>query len=158
MDTQNALKTGDTDNGAAAKTPKYPVKDPASTTKVDVIPASPEPDDTHVINIEVDDTDNTDEDDGIVKLSQTYKFDGEVISELDLSGLEDLGQIEAQKIEKLYKKFAKGNISVQPELTDEYAIVTAHHLTGLPLEFFKHIRHKDILKIRNRVINFTFGD
>ena len=151
---KNEFKTQET-SSVTVNEPKGATPLTANDKKADTAHSASSVDDD-VIDVTIDDED--DEDDGIVQLSKSYKFDGQIIKEIDLSGLEDLGQKEAQNIDKIYKKFAKGNISVQPELTDEYAIVTAHHLTGLPLEFFTKMRHKDILKIRNRVINFTFGD
>ena len=98
------------------------------------------------------------DDDNIIELSKSYKFEGKVIKSIDIARIEDLSGRDAKKIDKLYKKIAKGNISVQPELTNEYAIAAAHYITQFPVAFFEQLSIKDIIKIRNRVINFTFGD
>ena len=70
--------------------------------------------------------------DNIIKLSQTYNFEGEHISEVDLTNLENLNALQMQDIEKLYRKIAK-SASSTPELTIEYAMATASKLTDLPL-------------------------
>ena len=81
--------------------------------------------------------------DNIIKLSQTYNFEGEHISEVDLTNLENLNALQMQDIEKLYRKIAK-SASSTPELTIEYAMATASKLTDLPLEFYQRISGKDI--------------
>ena len=85
--------------------------------------------------------------DNIIKLSQTYNFEGEHISEVDLTNLENLNALQMQDIEKLYRKIAK-SASSTPELTIEYAMATASKLTDLPLEFYQRISGKDITKIK----------
>ena len=90
--------------------------------------------------------------DNIIKLSQTYNFEGEHISEVDLTNLENLNALQMQDIEKLYRKIAK-SASSTPELTIEYAIATAS-----PLEFYQRISGKDITKIKNRIINFLYSE
>ena len=90
--------------------------------------------------------------DNIIKLSQTYNFEGEHISEVDLTNLENLNALQMQDIEKLYRKIAK-SASSTPELT-----ITASKLTDLPLEFYQRISGKDITKIKNRIINFLYSE
>lgn len=91
----------------------------------------------------------------IVKFSKKYMFEGDIINEIDLSGLEDLGFDNLQEIEKIYKKITKSYTST-PDLTDEYALAAAAVVTGLPIEFFTRISLKDIKRIRNRVIGFLY--
>ena len=91
--------------------------------------------------------------DNIIKLSQTYNFEGEHISEVDLTNLENLNALQMQ----LYRKIAK-SASSTPELTIEYAMATASKLTDLPLEFYQRISGKDITKIKNRIINFLYSE
>ena len=95
--------------------------------------------------------------DNIIKLSQTYNFEGEHISEVDLTNIENLNALQMQDIEKLYRKIAK-SASSTPELTIEYAMATASKLTDLPLEFYQRISGKDITKIKNRIINFLYSE
>ena len=93
----------------------------------------------------------------VVELSKKYRFEGEIIDTIDLSGIENITGEEAQVIDKLYRKITK-NPSVTPELTLDYAMAAASILSGLPVEFFKHISMKDILKMKNRIINFLYAD
>lgn len=95
--------------------------------------------------------------DYIVELSSVYKFEGKLISKLDLRGLEAVNYFKMQEIDKVYKKLSPTFTST-PELTPEYAIAAAQVLTGLPLEFFKYLSGRDIRKIRTRVINFFYKE
>lgn len=110
--------------------------------------------DTVVINIP-DDTED-EELSNIIKFSKTYEFEGEKISEIDLSEIENVNYIKMQEVEKAYKKLPQ-TLTIQPESTMEYAMAMAHVLTGLPLEFFKYISGKDLRRIKTRVINFFYG-
>ncbi len=101
--------------------------------------------------------DNEEEVSNVVELSKKYRFEGEIIDTIDLSGIENITGEEAQVIDKLYRKITK-NPSVTPELTLDYAMAAASILSGLPVEFFKHISMKDILKMKNRIINFLYAD
>lgn len=95
--------------------------------------------------------------DNVIKLSKKYKFEGKIIEEIDLSGIENVSGETAQLIAELYRKNTK-NVSATPEFTPEYAMATASIITGLPVEFFKHINFKDITKMKNRIVNFLYGD
>lgn len=96
-------------------------------------------------------------DDNIVTLSQPYSFEGEEIEKLDLRGVTDLSGKQLQKIEKLYRKITE-NVSASPETTIDYAVATAHVLTGYPAEFLLQMSGKDLVKIKTRVIAFLYGD
>jgi galactose-1-phosphate uridylyltransferase len=95
--------------------------------------------------------------DAVVELSQKFKFEGKIIDKIDLGGLATLSAKEGQTIEKLYRKITSG-VNASPELTMDYAMAAASVLTGLPVEFFKSINIKDIVKIKNRVVNFLYSD
>lgn len=93
--------------------------------------------------------------DKILKLSKTYTFEGESISELDLSKLEDMtarDMISAQKI-----LTANGSVSIMPENSLEYALIIAAKATGHPVEFFEALSMRDSMKVKNRVSGFIFG-
>ncbi len=94
-------------------------------------------------------------DENIMKLSKEYNFEGETISEIDLSRLEDMtaeDMIAAQKV-----LTASGSVSLMPENSLEFAIILAARATGRPIEFFKQLRMKDSMKLKNRVSGFIFG-
>nr|DAW23834.1 MAG TPA: tail assembly chaperone protein [Caudoviricetes sp.] len=111
------------------------------------------PDDVKVINV------GTEEEsvDNIVHLSQKYSFDDEIIETIDLRGIEDVSGADMQKAESLYRKITK-NISSTPEITVDYAIAMAHVITGKPVEFFKNLNAKDVIRIKNRVVNFLYTE
>lgn len=95
--------------------------------------------------------------DNVIALSKRYKFEGAIISTIDLTGLENINGMTLQKIEHIYRKTTKSPVA-SPELTLDYALVAASVLTGLPLEFFTHIGGRDAIKIKNRVVNFLYSE
>ena len=96
--------------------------------------------------------------DNVIELSKKYKFDSKIIDKIDLTGIEMISGEYAADIEKLYRKISKSPTQGSPEITLDYAIATASMLTGLPVEFFRQISFKDIIKMKNRIINFLYGD
>lgn len=108
-----------------------------------------------VVKIEIPPEDE--EVDNVVELSKKYEFEGKIIDKIDLTGLETVNGEMAQNIDKLYRKITKTPIA-SPEITPDYAMATASILTGLPVEFFKRISFKDITKMKNRIVNFLYGD
>lgn len=137
----------------ADKTAKpYPTKEPAEETEKSSAAVSSD-DDVEEIII----TPEEEKVDNVIKLSKKYKFEGKIIEEIDLSGIENVSGETAQRIAELYRKNTK-NVSATPEFTPEYAMATASIITGLPVEFFKHINFKDITKMKNRIVNFLYGD
>lgn len=93
--------------------------------------------------------------DKILKLSKTYSFEGQTISEVDLSRLEDMtaaDMIAAQKI-----LTANGSVSIMPENSLEYALILAARATDQPVEFYQSLTMRDAMKVKNRVSGFIFG-
>ena len=93
--------------------------------------------------------------DMIIKFEKTYEFEGEKIDRVDMSGIEDITVNDMIKANKILTN--AGNISVMPETSLEYAIVIASFATGKPIEFFKQLIPKDGMKIKNKVMGFTFA-
>lgn len=108
-----------------------------------------------VVDVIIDGTEE--EISNVIELTKKYRFEDKVIAELDLKEIENLSANKLQEIEGLYRKTTK-NISSTPELTIEYAMALGSILTGLPLEFFKQLNARDVMKIKTRVINFLYGD
>ena len=96
------------------------------------------------------------ENDLVVKFTRAYNFEGETISEVDLSGMDDLSANDMIKANKVLN--ASGNATVLPEMALEYTLVIASYATKRPVEFFKALRPKDAIKIKNRVTSFFFGE
>ena len=94
-------------------------------------------------------------DSNILKLSRTYRFEDQEISELDFSGLEDLTVADMMKANKTLS--SSGNFSVLPENDLQYTITLAVQVTGLPVEFFRQLKPRDGIKVKNRVTSFLFG-
>ena len=91
----------------------------------------------------------------LVKLSKEYNFEGETISEIDLSGMENLTAESMIKAEKVLT--SNGMVSVMPEMNIFYSLVIASEATGKPIEFFKKLKPVDASKVKNRVTAFFFG-
>lgn len=94
-------------------------------------------------------------DSSIVRLSKTYRFEDQEISELDFSGLENLTVADMMKANKTLS--SSGNFSVLPENDLQYAITLAVQVTGLPIEFFRQLAPRDGIRIKNKVTGFLFG-
>lgn len=95
--------------------------------------------------------------DNIIKLSRTYRLDGEEIDTIDLTKIEDMNAITMQKADNIYRKITK-TPATMPETTYDYAIAVAHILTGYPVEFFRQIGGNDLTKIKLRVVNFLYSE
>ncbi len=109
-----------------------------------------------VVNIEAPKEKVAEENDNIVKFTRTYNFEGEEIKEVDMSGMEDLtanDMIQANK-----QMSSSGNISIIPEMDLQYALTIAASATGKPIEFYKALKPRDAIKIKNKVTSFFFGE
>ena len=104
-----------------------------------------------------DDTgeDADDEVDMYVKFSKPYVFEDDTYEGLDMSCLENLNTDDLTEIEKKFYK--QGIASFNPENTATYAKIVAWKATGLPIEFFNQLPIKDMMKIKNRVVNFFYN-
>lgn len=90
-----------------------------------------------------------------VTLSKTYEFEGDKISEIDFSGLEDVTadtMIKANKTMTL-----AGDVAVLPENSLHYCLIVAADCTSLPIEFYKKLKPVDAMKVKNMVVGFFNG-
>lgn len=94
--------------------------------------------------------------DSIVKLSRTYDFEGDKISELDFSGMENVTAEDMIKANKVLA--SSGTVTVLPENDLHYTLIIAASATGYPIEFFKALKPKDAIKVKNKVTSFFFGE
>lgn len=92
----------------------------------------------------------------IVTLSKTYYFEGEKISEIDFSGLEDVTAKTMIKANKVLT--ATGDVQIMPESSLHYALIIAAECTKYPIEFYETLRPKDATKIKNTVTGFFYGE
>ncbi len=87
-----------------------------------------------------------------IRLSKTYKFENQEITEIDLNKLEDLTGADMLAINRMMKK--RGNTDASPEMTMDFAFFAAMQATGLPLEFFYNLNMKDSMAVKMRVNYF----
>ena len=92
----------------------------------------------------------------IIKLTRTYDFEGEKISTVDFSNLENITANDMIKANKILNN--SGTVTVLPETNLEYTLIIAADATGLPVEFFKQLAPRDAMKVKNKVTSFFFGE
>lgn len=109
-----------------------------------------------IVTIEAAKEKAADENGNIAKFTHTYNFEGEEIREIDMSGMEELtanDMIQANK-----QMSSSGNVSIIPEMDLQYALTIAASATGKPIEFFKALKPRDAIKVKNKVTSFFFGE
>ena len=90
-----------------------------------------------------------------VNLSKTYEFEGKEITQIDLTGLEDVTATDLIKASAYTRR--KGVTATMPETTLEFCIFVAAQVAGLPIEFFERLKARDALKVKNAVFAFFYG-
>lgn len=83
-------------------------------------------------------------------------FDGRQYDSVDLSGLEDLSAADMIAVNKQIER--GGSTNVMPEFSLEYACLIASRASGMPVEFFKALPPRAAAKLKNRVVNFLYGE
>lgn len=113
---------------------------------------------TEEVSVEVVPRDELDKDEKspIVKFKKTYTFERVEYTEVDLSGIEDLTGRDVLEINRKMSAENPG-IDIMPEITMEYAFHLASKATKLPFEFFLGLPIRECLKVKNRVMGFSFG-
>lgn len=101
-------------------------------------------------------TQAADDAESIVKLSKTYDFEGDKISELDFSGMENVTAEDMIKANKVLA--SSGTVAILPENDLHYTLIIAASATGYPIEFFKALKPRDAIKVKNMVTGFFFGE
>lgn len=94
--------------------------------------------------------------DMVLKLSRAYKFEGREIDQIDLSGLDDITAEDMIRANRALT--TQGAVSVLPELSLEYALHMAASVAHLPIEFFRKLKPRDAMNVKNEVTNFLFGE
>lgn len=91
----------------------------------------------------------------VVTLTKTYNFEGEEISEIDFSGLEE---VTAKTMIKANKALVvAGDVQILPENSLHYALIIASECTKWPIEFYERLKPNDAIKVKNTVTNFFYG-
>ena len=94
----------------------------------------------------------------IIKLSKEYSFEGEKVSEINLSGLEDVTAKTMMRANKTYAKTSGGGGELVPEITLGYALIIAEECTKYPIEFYERLNPRDAMKVRTTIVGFMFGE
>ncbi|MCU6685665.1 phage tail assembly protein [Dorea acetigenes] len=110
---------------------------------------------TEVKEIKKNETESGSED-KIVKLTKEYNFEGEKISKLDFSGLENITADDMIRANKVLT--SSGTVSIMPENDLHYTLIIAASATGYPIEFFKGLSPRDAIKVKNTVTSFFYGE
>lgn len=92
----------------------------------------------------------------ILELVRTYPFEGEEISSLDFSGIENLTAENMIRANNIMEN--SGLSATVPENTMYYALIIAADATGMPIEFFKKLRPRDAVNVRRMVTRSFFGE
>lgn len=97
-----------------------------------------------------------------ISLSTPVDFEGETVSEIDLSGMENWNCEDLIKVKKEFEGMMGTDITpssvMLPESNLEYCSIVAAEATGKPVELFKVLKAKDALKVRTAVINFFLSE
>lgn len=130
-------------------------REAAEAREAAIVPATPVPtEDITEVVIGKDE----EEVDMIVVLHKPLKYEGTVYSKIDMTGISEITTNKARDIEKIYRQLSKGSYDASPETTINWAIAATSVVTGLPVEFFNYLNIKDLVKMKNRVINFLYAD
>ncbi len=88
-------------------------------------------------------------------LTKTYMFEEQQISVLDFSGLEDITADDMIRANNIMTN--AGTVAVVPENNLHYALIIAASATGMPIEFFRQLKPRDAIKVKNMVTRFFYG-
>lgn len=91
---------------------------------------------------------------GVVALDKSYTYDGETVSKIDLSGVEELTSIDISKAENEVLK--TGIYSVDMKNFFAYSCALAARATGKPMEFFTGLPLHEAVKVRGAVNAASF--
>ncbi|MDR0924296.1 MAG: phage tail assembly protein [Hungatella sp.] len=90
----------------------------------------------------------------IVKLYDSYTFDGVEIKEIDLSGLYDMTAEDMFAVDEQMRR--RGYSGQNPEITRLYALLTAARINHKPWEWCNRMKARDAVRIKNVVSGFFY--
>lgn len=92
-----------------------------------------------------------------IKFAKPYIFSDKTYTGIDLSGLEDVNGAVLKEAGRVVQKLNKGINPATVEMTMEYAVYMAHHVTNLPSDFFWGLRAPDLVSVKGAVVGFLYG-
>lgn len=91
----------------------------------------------------------------VIPLSKAYNLEGKEISEVDLSGLDDLTTTDGEYVDRVIAKMGYHPKDKFRDIT--YIKHIAMRVTNLPIEFFNSLKWKDMQTIASRItVYFLF--
>ena len=96
------------------------------------------------------------QDSTVLTFAKPYKFEGQTYEQIYLSGLDNLTAEDMIASEKFLSR--SGIYSPIPEMSTQYVCDIASRVTGKPIEFFKGLPPKEVIKLKNRVTSFFYGE
>jgi len=97
----------------------------------------------------------TKNEDRILKLANKYEFEGDTISELDFSDMDNISAKDMIQANNMLTR--AGRVVAMPETDMQYVLFIAHLATHKPLEFFDMLKPRDAIKVKNKVTGYFFG-
>ncbi len=95
------------------------------------------------------------EGDLVVKFSKPFVFENKTYTEVDLRNLENLNGEDLCRADRAVR--AQGNAAQMTEMTPDIACFLGSVAAHLPVEFFKALPIREMVKIRNAVLGFLLG-
>lgn len=92
----------------------------------------------------------------VLTLPKPVVFEGTEYREIDLSGLENLTAQDMIDSDKFAQK--AGTLTLVPATGAEFAIFMASRATGMPIEFFRLLPARAVVRLQNLVTNFFYGE
>ena len=89
------------------------------------------------------------------KLNQPFKYDGEEITKLDLSGLLDLNAHDLVDIDREMTR--RGFTGTRTELTRQYAMLVAARCVKKPWDYCDRMSARDSIRLKEYVVTFFYA-
>ncbi|MCI5713664.1 MAG: phage tail assembly protein [Lachnospiraceae bacterium] len=90
-----------------------------------------------------------------ITFSKSYKFEGENIEKIDLSGLHDIKAADMIDASRYMNRI--GMNEADEEFTLPYALFIASRASGRPMELFTGLAPFDALRVKGRIVSFFMG-
>ena len=91
----------------------------------------------------------------ILKLADSYKYDGEEVTELNMNGLLDLTAADLCAMDRSMMKL--GYSGTRMELTRQYALLVAAKINNKPSGFCDRMSARDSIRLRDMVATFFYA-
>lgn len=91
----------------------------------------------------------------VIKFGKPFVFEGKTYTEVDLRGIESLSGYDLCNADRALR--AQGSTAPMTELTPDMACFLGGIAAHLPIEFFKALPIKEMIKVKNAVVGFIFG-